>query len=77
MKGGRLYLLYSDCSLHVSRRVNQLDAADDAQLMQQALVLIVNAADEKDAEVIAREISNLRASGELARLVSSMGIVDF
>jgi uncharacterized FlgJ-related protein len=58
-------------------RVNELDAADDAQLMQQALVLIVNSADEKDAEVVAREISDLRASGELARLVSSMGIVDF
>ena len=55
-------------------RVNGLDVADDARLLQQPLVLIVNAADKKDASLVADEISGLRASGELGRLVHSMGI---
>ena len=57
-------------------RVNELGAADDARLREGPLVLIVNAVDKKDAEIVANEISQLRVSGELARLVSSMGIVD-
>ena len=57
-------------------RVNELNAADNARLRQQDLVLIVNAMDEKDAQAVAEEISELRASGELAVLIGSMGIVD-
>ena len=56
-------------------RVNELYAADDARLLQQDLVLIVNAVDETEARAVAEEIAGLRASGELAELVGSMGIV--
>jgi len=56
-------------------RVNELYAADDARLLQQNLVLIVNAVDKTDARAVAEEISGLRASGELAELIGSMGIV--
>ena len=57
-------------------RVNELNAADNARLRQQDLVLIVNAVDQKDAQAVAEEISELRASGKLAALIGSMGIVD-
>ena len=61
-------------SLTGMMRFNQLDAADEAQLIESPPVLIVNAADEKDAVAVAVELSELRASGELARLIASMGI---
>ena len=62
-------------SLTGMMRFNHLDAADKAQLIKSPPILIVNAADEQDAVTVAAEISGLRASGELARLVVSMGIV--
>ena len=61
-------------SLTGMMRFNQLGAADEAELIESPPVLIVNAADEQDAVAVAAEISALRASGELARLVESMGI---
>ena len=61
-------------SLTGMMRFNQLNAADEAELTESPLVLIVNAADEKDAVAVAAELSELRASGELARLIASMGI---
>ena len=62
-------------SLTGMMRFNQLGAADEAELIESPPVLIVNAADEQDAVAVAAGISALRASGELARLVESMGIV--
>ena len=61
-------------SLTGMMRFNQLGAADKAELIESPPVLIVNAADEQDAVAVAAGISALRASGELARLVESMGI---
>ena len=61
-------------SLTGMMRFNQLDAADEAQLIESPLVLIVNAADEKDAVAVAAEILELRTSGELEYLIASMGI---
>ena len=61
-------------SLTGMMRFNQLDAADEAQLIDSPLVLIVNAADEKDAVAVAAEISELRTIGELEHLIASMGI---
>ena len=58
-------------------RINKLDAADEARLLPGPLVLIVNAVDEQDAIAVADEIRQLRVSGELARLVHSMGIGEF
>jgi len=57
-------------------RVNELDAADQASLRKGPVLLIVDAVDEADAKKLAAEIEELRDSGELARLIASMG-VDF
>ena len=63
-------------SLTGMMRFNSLDAADDARLNDSPLVLIVNAEDEKHAVTVAKEISALRATGELSDLIAGMGIVN-
>jgi Bax protein len=54
--------------------VNGLGVADNARLLSEPVLLIVNAVDEKDAVSVADEISELRATGELGQLINSMGI---
>jgi Bax protein len=61
-------------SLTGMMRFNQLHVADDAQLSQEPLLLIVHAKDEQDAVSLASEISGLRANGELKGLIVDMGI---
>jgi uncharacterized FlgJ-related protein len=61
-------------SLTGMMRFNQLNVADDAQLSQEPLLLIVHAKDEQDAVSLASEISGLRANGELKGLIVDMGI---
>jgi len=56
-------------------RVNELAAADDSRLMELPLLLIVDATDQEDAVMLAAEIEDLRASGELVGIISGMGIV--
>jgi Bax protein len=61
-------------SLTGMMRFNQLHVADDAQLSQEPLLLIVHAKDEQDAVSLASEISGLRANDELKGLIVDMGI---
>ena len=55
-------------------RYNGLGAADNAQLNNTPPLLIVHSKDEEGAIAVAKEIADLRATGELAELIAGMGI---
>ena len=55
-------------------RFNELAVADSADLRAGPVVLLVNVEGAHDARVVAKEIDDLRASGELQQLIESMGI---
>ena len=53
---------------------NQLDIADGAILREEPAVLLLQAEDHSDASEQEAELARLRASGELDRIVSQMGL---
>jgi uncharacterized FlgJ-related protein len=53
-------------------KVNALDVADNARLRDEPMALIVSAESEEDKAQVESEIEDLRASGKLAEIITSM-----
>lgn len=53
---------------------NQLEVADDGTLREEPAVLLLQAEGQSDAGEQEAELARLRASGELDRIVSEMGL---
>jgi uncharacterized FlgJ-related protein len=55
-------------------RVNKLDIADNAVFRNEPMRFAIGAEDEIAAEVLRRDIEDMRASGELRQIVERMGL---